>query len=657
MSPNSRSDDQLYRSIFENSADGIVSIDGNGIIESFNPAAEKIFGYTADEAVGHSLNLLIPVNQQDDHTRYVKNSHLHAPKIINRERELNGLHKTGKLVPIEINVAPLDDGNEIKYVGIIRDISNRIEAEKELFNQADFGPDDRLHLHFLSAMKHAPVGISYWGPDERLIHWNDRFEQINSYFKEKLVQGMSFEDILRSRTNSPVFPHPKHKAEEWIADRLHKFRSGSVEREITLPSRDGLSDHHYILRQTRLPNSSTIIIISEETEFRQKEELQRSEQKMEAVGQLTGGIAHDFNNLLAVILGNLQLSLDMIENTEQVERRLNRALEAVRKGSSLTHRLLAFARQQALAPKAIDFNEILARYVGNLKRSLGDNITVSVNTQPNLHGILADPNQLENALLNLAINARDAMPGGGNLMIEGEEIRINSDYIASHQVPSDIEINAGNFVKISVTDNGEGMEPSVAKRVFEPFFTTKESSKGRGLGASMVFGFVKQSGGHLEIESAPGKGTTVSMFLPWSANEDTIPTVSNDKIVVDLNSDAKRVLLVEDDIDLREIITSHLTDLGYHVIDGGEGPNAMGILEAVEGIDILVSDVLLANGINGVDIATGAKNFNPEIKVLMLTGYAEKSFMESSDLPVLYKPFEKDQLSEALSAAIADRQN
>ena len=643
----------MFKAIFECSADGIISIDSQGVIETFNPAAEKLFGYSADEVIGKNVNLLVPVNQKKEHDGYVKNSDLQGSRVFHKERELNGLHKSGELIPIEINVAPMNHGDEKKFVGVIRDISSRFEAEKSLFDQGNLDPEDRLHTHLFRAMKHAPIGIAYWDAEERLVHWNDRFEQLNSYFFQTPTRGAKFEDVLRSRTSTSTFHHPTDEIEEWIADRLQRFREGSSEREVRLTSPDQKTEHHFLVRQTRLPNGSTIIILSEETEQRQKEELHRSEQKMEAIGQLTGGIAHDFNNLLAVILGNLQLSLDMIENREQVERRIKRSIEAVRKGSSLTHRLLAFARQQALAPKHIDVLEFMRECPDYLQRALSENIGLRIETQPNIHKIMADPNQLENALLNLVTNARDAMPDGGEISITVSEIYIDKDYLNSHLEPLGSNVTIGNFVKFTIADNGEGIEPNNLNKVFEPFFTAKDVSKGRGLGASMVFGFAKQTGGHVEIESTLGLGTSVSMFLPWAAEEDQELPAKTEAPIEAPVSKGKRILLVEDDHELREIISAQLTELGFLVIDGGEGPNALDILEVVDDIEILVSDVVLANGLNGVNIAESAKKFSPDIKVLMMTGYADKFMQEKENLPVIYKPFEKEQLAKALQSAIA----
>jgi PAS domain S-box-containing protein len=386
---------------------------------------------------------------------------------------------------------------------------------------------------------------------------------------------------------------------------------------------------------------------------RQEEALEQSQaalaqaQKMEAVGQLTGGIAHDFNNLLTVIQG----SLELVErqgagiNTETLARLLRPARIAAERGAALTHRLLAFSRQQALAPHDIDINAHVSSMSELLRRTLGEAVAIETVLAGGLWRCFVDPSQLENALLNLAVNARDAMPVGGKLTLETGNTYLDQEYAAAHD-----EVTAGQYVMVAVSDTGGGMDAATIARAFEPFFTTKEQGKGTGLGLSQVYGFVKQSGGHVKIYSELGRGTTVKIYLPRYVSEGA-PERIFDRSTPVVPGCGEMVLLVEDDADVREFSASALTHLGYRVLRAADAATALSILSEHRDIALLLTDVVLP-GLNGRQLADEARRLAPNLKVVYTTGYARNAIVHHGVLDkgvdLLAKPFTTDDLGRKL---------
>ncbi|MBC7502107.1 MAG: PAS domain-containing protein [Herminiimonas sp.] len=378
------------------------------------------------------------------------------------------------------------------------------------------------------------------------------------------------------------------------------------------------------------------------TEQRRTEDQLRQAQKMEAIGQLTGGIAHDFNNMLAGIMGNIEmLRLKLAkEKGLDLSRYIEGALTGVQRAAALTHRLLAFSRRQTLDAKPTDVEGLILSMEDLLRRTLGPNVFLEVTAETNPLITLCDPHQLESALLNLAINGRDAMPDGGRLTIASNNKFLDEEY-ASTQLN---EVAPGPFVRISVSDTGTGMTTDVARRALDPFFTTKPIGQGTGLGLSMVYGFIKQSRGHLRIQSEPGRGTTIDLFLPWHAGKAALQEVSD--AMVDANRVVDRkvmILLVEDDPAIRNICAEMLDDLGYVVAVAGDGIQALKQLATMAAIDLLITDVGLPNGLNGRQVADAARVTYPGLQVLFITGFAAGATVEndllSAGMQVVTKPF------------------
>lgn len=382
-----------------------------------------------------------------------------------------------------------------------------------------------------------------------------------------------------------------------------------------------------------------------EAEIRRREETQTAliqAQRMEAFGQLTGGVAHDFNNLLTIITGSLELLSGEIEG-DKARTYLKRAAGAAEMGAALTKRLLTFARRRRLTPQVVDVNELVIGLTEFLKRSLGEPVELTTTLAGNLWQTRTDPSELENAILNLAINARDAMPSGGRLVIETR----NAPAAGTEGPPAD-----GDQILISVTDTGEGMAPEVLEKAFEPFFTTKEQGRGTGLGLSTVYGFAEQSGGQATLASTPGKGTTVSLYLPRAAMESPVAPSET----VPLSENAETVLVVEDNPEVRELTLQRVEGLGYVVAEAENGTEAMKRIEAGEPVDIILSDIVMTGGMSGYDLARWIKSRRPELPIVLTTGFAEEETRQDPadlvDAPILRKPYNRVELAAALHAAL-----
>ena len=381
------------------------------------------------------------------------------------------------------------------------------------------------------------------------------------------------------------------------------------------------------------------------------EDALRQSQKMEAIGLLTGGIAHDFNNLLGGILGSLELIQRRIEagRLDGLERFTTAAVTSTQRAAALTHRLLAFARRQPLDPKRVEANRLVAGMEDLLRRTLGPEINLEIVLAGGLWPTLCDPNQLENAVLNLAINARDAMPDGGRLTIETANAHLDDAYARAQAG----EVKVGQYIVVCVTDTGGGMSPDVIAKAFDPFFTTKPTGQGTGLGLSMLYGFVKQSQGHVRIYSEPGQGSTFRLYLPRhggdAAGADAMAGVATPLIQAEIG---RTVLVVEDEPAIRMLVLETLAELGYAALDAVDGPSGLRIVQSDVAIDLLITDVGLP-GLNGRQLADAARMSRPDLPVLFMTGYAHNAVVGGGTaldpgMEILTKPFALDALAKKI---------
>jgi PAS domain S-box-containing protein len=382
--------------------------------------------------------------------------------------------------------------------------------------------------------------------------------------------------------------------------------------------------------------------ISERLEL--EDQLRRA-QRLESVGQLTGGVAHDFNNLLTVILGNAEVLAEDLAGNPQLEVMAQVVMEAAQRGADLTQRLLAFARKQALVPQAVDVNQLVAGMSAMLRRTLGEHIRIAFAPAPELWSALVDPAQLDNTLLNLCLNARDAMPQGGRLLIETDNVQLDA---ADAQRQPDVQ--PGPYVMLSVSDTGTGIPPELLGRVFEPFFTTKEKGKGTGLGLAMTYGFVKQSGGHVSIKSQPGLGTTVRLYLPRAAEAAGLRGEGAGKGAPSVGG-AETILLVEDDELVRRYAQAQLAALGYRVLHAEDGQQALLLLQGSEPVDLLFTDVVMP-GMSGRELAQQALAQRPRLRVLYTSGYTEDAIVREGrfepGVRLLAKPYRRDELARSI---------
>lgn len=399
-----------------------------------------------------------------------------------------------------------------------------------------------------------------------------------------------------------------------------------------------------------LVTSRTAQVVEREAANKELERALHQVQKMEALGQLTGGVAHDFNNILQVILSSLELSLKHLVGGTAVARYLQNAIAATEQGAKLTGQLLAFARRNPLRPEPLRLERLVGDMTSLVRRTLGESIAIELATSDELWTAIVDPNQLQNALLNLAINARDAMPNGGKLTIELSNSTLDVSYAAT-----DREVTPGEYVLLAVTDTGTGMSADTLERVFEPFFTTKPDGTGTGLGLSMVYGFVKQSKGHIRIDSELGRGTTVNLYLPRTLEGEAAARPIDETKTERGNGET--ILVVEDEDGVRASVASQLVELGYRVVTVENGEKALKVLAGGKRFDLLFTDLVMPGGLNGRGLADEARMLDPALRVLYTSGYSESVITHQDRLDegvdLLSKPYRRTQLAHAIRSALS----
>lgn len=428
----------------------------------------------------------------------------------------------------------------------------------------------------------------------------------------------------------------------------------SAKAELSLRARNGRRFWAEVsaspIRDNEGKVTNWVIIHSDITTRKETEEQLLQSQKMELIGQLTGGLAHDFNNLLTVVLGNLEFALASgAIRDDETDQHLKIALDAGRRGAELTKRMLAFARRQTLVPRNTDLGQMVSGFQEFLGRTLGESVGIRTDIVGNVWPVLVDRSQMENAILNLAVNARDAMPRGGTVTLRVGNRSPRGLVDAGGQ-----EIPPGEYVCVSVTDTGEGMSPDVLSKAVQPFFTTKESGKGTGLGLSMVYGFATQSRGHMRIESAPGNGATIELYFPRAAEEVCDDRIRNN---APLDGGQERILLVDDEPQVRAIAAIQLRRLGYEVVQAEDGHEALDLLQSSGPIDLLVTDIGLPGGMTGLDLAGAVRERHPDMPVLYVSGYSDGSSSENAqrDPTALFlaKPYDRAALAAAVREALS----
>jgi PAS domain S-box-containing protein len=614
----------------------IITIDEIGHIDTVNPAAERMFGYTAGDILGRNINMLMPEPYRSQHDTYLaKYLATGQRQIIGIGREVAGLRKDGTTFPMHLSVGEFRIGATRYFTGTILDLSAKRAAERR------FEREQALFRSIFESLPD-PLVICDTAGAIRLI--SPSFTKVFG-FTEPEVLGESIARLFELAEDAQQFlaaaPPPPSAPGKHQATRFRR-KSGEVFPAATVYSAIVGSSGSKLGR---------LMLIRDATVEQQQEALLLQAQRMEAVGQLTGGVAHDFNNLLTVILGNIELLEPRL--VDELPRSLAaEAREAAEMGARLTDRLLTFARRQRLETQSINLNEFVLGLTELLRRTIGTPIDLSTALATELWPTVADPGQVESAVVNLVINARDAMPSGGRLVIETFNATLDAGEVA--HVPG---MDAGDYVVLSVADTGHGMAPQVRARAFEPFFTTKPAGKGSGLGLATIYGFARQSGGNVTIYSELGQGTTVNLYLP-RAGQGTAEAASSAAPEVHAGR-GETVLVVEDDDRVRRLAARRLNDLGYHVLEASHGAEALAVLAATPNVEILFSDLVMPGGMSGFDLARQVRERYRHVRIILTSGFSaelmNQADLASLDLQVLRKPYRQAELARMFRAALADR--
>ena len=607
-------------------SDGIIAVDNDWRIVYLNPAAERLWGRAASTVIGKPIHDALDISADNPFRLVYTTSKVNdEPVSFSGYSEVLGgwAEVRGYPHPGGYTIMFRPGGDDRGRSGIIQE-SERERTAIRSINQRIF--DTSLDLILVVSKRGDFVRVS---PSSRTI------------------LGHAPEDMNgRSATNF-VFPDDLERTR----NEMRRARRGAASRtfECRYVHKDGRAVPIAWTGIWSEPDRQYFFIGRDMTDRLALESQLRQAQKMEAIGQMTGGVAHDFNNLLTVIIGMSELLSDSIGQDVELAPIVQAIDEAASRGAQLTQRMLAFARKQPLQARNVDLNEVVARTGAILQRALGEDISVKLALGEGVWPALVDPSQIEDVILNLAVNARDAMPNGGQLVIETANAQLDEQYAAQN-----VEVTAGDYVLVDVTDSGVGMPPDVVERVFEPFFTTKEVGRGTGLGLSMVYGFVKQSRGHVKIYSEVGHGTSIKLYLPRAGA--TAETMEADDRGSAAPGGSETILVVEDSATVRGVAVGLLRGLGYTVLEAEDGHAALAILRKPVAIDLLFTDLIMPNGINGQDLLRRARELRPGLRAMFTSGYSEQFLQDrnSADagVPLLNKPYRRHALADAVRGVL-----
>ncbi|TMJ01877.1 MAG: PAS domain S-box protein [Alphaproteobacteria bacterium] len=610
-------------------SDGIVALDNDWRLVYANPAAQGIWGRDLRPLIGKSLHDVLDIAPDNPfRLAYMISKNNGEPIAFTGYSEIFAAW-------VDVRGYPHRDGYTILFRTASPDrpsVGRTVESERE--REATRSINQRIFDTSL----------------DLILVVDQRGEFLRVSPSSAGILGYAPDDMIGR--NAQEFVHPDDL--DVTRENMRRARRGRLKRnfECRYIDRNGRAVPLVWTGIWSEPDGQYFFIGRDMTERVALESQLRQAQKMEAVGQLTGGVAHDFNNILTVIIGMTELLSEDLAHDAQLKPIVDAIDEAATRGAQLTQRMLAFARKQPLQARTLDLNDVVARSVKLLERILGEHIAVNTVLAADLWRAVADPSQLEDTILNLAVNARDAMPDGGQLVIETGNAVLDEQY-AAHNV----EVTPGEYVSVSITDSGSGMAPDVVERVFEPFFTTKPAGQGTGLGLSMVYGFVKQSRGHVKIYSEVGHGTRITVYLPraLAAEHGTAPAALTKP---DLRG-RETVLVVEDNGAVRRVAVNMLKGFGYQVREAEDGPSALAILQEPGKIDLLFTDLIMPNGMDGQALLRHARALRPELKALFTSGYSEQ-FIKSrgtteAGVALLSKPYRTQKLAEAVRGALDAR--
>jgi PAS domain S-box-containing protein len=621
--------ERLFSAVVDSSNDAIITKSLDGTITAWNRAAELLFGFSAAEAVGKPIDIIVPKDRHSEVRGILER--IGANETIARHETVR-TRKDGRQLDVVLNVSPLrsSTGEIIGASKIAHDITEEKRSREALRQEIE----ERQRI-FETSQDLILVTDGY-----------GNFVQVSPSVSH--ILGFRPEDMIGHSAVEFIHPDDLEKTRE----EMRAARRGLMKRsfEARYPHRDGHDVTLNWMGTWSEPVKRHFFIGRDLSEKHATESQFRQAQKMDAIGQLTGGVAHDFNNVLTVITGTIGILSEAVADRPDLVAITKLIDDAAERGAQLTKHLLAFARKQPLQPREVDVNALVVEAAKLLHPTLGEQISITPQLTEDAWLALVDPNQLTTAILNLALNARDAMPDGGTLVLETRNIFLDEGYASMNP-----DVAAGNYVMIAVSDTGTGIPAALIERVFDPFFTTKEVGKGTGLGLSMVFGFVKQSGGHIKIYSEEGHGTSVKIYLPRSTGvqETALEVMQN----VAVEGGNEKILIVEDDALVRQYVVTQIKSLGYHTLEAANAAEALTLIDGNADINLLFTDVIMPGAMNGRQLADEAARRRPVLKTLFTSGYTENAIVHhgrlDSGVLLLAKPYRKSELARMIRTALA----
>ena len=637
--------ERLLSAAVQSSNDSIITLTTDGVVTSWNPAAERLFGWTAEEMLGCRLDRIVPKDRLHE-VPYIFGA-IAGGEILENFETVR-LDRDGHEITLSLSVSPirLASGIVVGACSLARDITEANEAKERLERES---AERRRIAEVLDSTINSMVDAVLVGDrDANIVLCNPAAQRVmNIRLGMNPAQWTHAQEIFLADGVTPV---PLEQRPLLRAVRGESFENYEITvRYPHLPKPVTFISTGGPIRLGSQDSAGGVVVYHDVTEARETERQLRQAQKMESVGQLTGGVAHDFNNILTVITGTIEILEEGVADRPELAAIAKMIDDAAERGSQLTRNLLAFSRRQPLQPRKTNVNELVVEAARLLRPTLGENVEIEAMLDDNASLALIDPSQLTTSLLNLAINARDAMPSGGKLTFETADVVLDDSYTAMNP-----ESRPGSYVMIAVSDNGSGIPGAIIDKVFEPFFTTKAPGKGTGLGLSMVYGFVKQSEGHIKIYSEEGHGTTIRIYLPRATDQAEPSVITAPTALVD--GGYETILIVEDDALVRTYVTAQIKSLGYRTFSATNAAEALALIDGDTPIDLLFTDVVMPGGMNGRQLADEARKRRPGLKVLFTSGYTENAIVHHGRLDpcvlLLAKPYRKPQLAQMIRIAL-----
>jgi PAS domain S-box-containing protein len=630
--------------------DAIVAVEPDGTIVQINSQTEALFGYQRSELIGQRIEVLVPESVRRAHRDH-REAFAQAPKIrrMGADLDLKGRRRDGSEFDVEISLSPVATGNGTLVLSAIRDISDRKRIEEALrrANQEldrktaqEIGEYRARMASIVDSSEDAIIGKDL---DGTITAWNRGAEKMYGYSPEEVI-GKNIA-LLTSKEHPDEISHILARIRR--GERFDHYESVRI-------SKDGRRlDVSISISPIREPGGTIVgasAIARDITDQKRAEGHLRQVQKMEAVGRLAGGVAHDFNNILGIVTACTELLRERVGAAGDIQQYIANIRKAVDRGTSITRQLLAFTRKSTVQPQLLDLNTRLHDAIKLIHPLMGDDVEIVITARCPAAIVEIDPGYLDQIVLNLAVNARDAMPRGGKLILETSLVEGDAVFAEQHQ-----PMTPGPYVMLAVSDTGVGMDSSVLPRIFEPFFTTKEVGKGTGLGLSTVYGIVQQSGGHIWVYSEPGRGSTFKVYLP-NAEAKLGPASERTAEIPVVRRDGTTILLVEDDEIMLRLTRQLLVENGYFVLDAKDGKTALGILSSHPGsVHLVLTDVVM-RGMSGPELVAQVVTSHPGVKAVFMSGYTGELIAQhghqQNGIPLLEKPFSRAALLKVLDEAL-----